>query len=50
MKGNLPRWLQNMSIAGILVNDVKSFLGWMDDNYGSEEEVEAGDHDFQMAE
>ncbi|KAK9488890.1 hypothetical protein V1527DRAFT_516722 [Lipomyces starkeyi] len=50
MKGNLPRFVQNMSIAGILVNDVQSFLGWMDDNYGSQEEVEAGDHGFQMAE
>ncbi|KAK9255221.1 hypothetical protein V1507DRAFT_53126 [Lipomyces tetrasporus] len=50
MKGNLPRWVQNMSIAGILVNDVQSFVDWMDENYGSQKGSEEDDDDFQDAE
>ncbi|KAK9240576.1 hypothetical protein V1525DRAFT_209647 [Lipomyces kononenkoae] len=43
MQGNLPRWLQSMSVAGILVNDVPTFVKWMDDNYASREEIEVGE-------
>ncbi|KAK9476568.1 hypothetical protein V1514DRAFT_359500 [Lipomyces japonicus] len=37
MKGNLPRWIQSMSIPGILVNDLSSFLDWIADNYGADD-------------
>ncbi|KAK9462075.1 uncharacterized protein V1516DRAFT_636463 [Lipomyces oligophaga] len=41
MRGNLPRWVQNMSIPGILVSDVDDFMKWLQKNYGSSEEAEA---------
>ncbi|KAK9368485.1 hypothetical protein V1509DRAFT_623052 [Lipomyces kononenkoae] len=44
MRGSLNRWTQNMSVPGILVTDIPTFLNWMDDNYGSqEEEIEVGE-------
>ncbi|KAK7207918.1 hypothetical protein BZA70DRAFT_30172 [Myxozyma melibiosi] len=33
MKGNLPRWVQNLSVPGLLVSDVQTFVDWMEDNY-----------------
>ncbi|KAK9449389.1 uncharacterized protein V1518DRAFT_415872 [Limtongia smithiae] len=40
MKGNLPRWVQNMSIPGIMQQDVIDFTNWMELNYGETPEDE----------
>ncbi|KAK9466428.1 hypothetical protein V1512DRAFT_271408 [Lipomyces arxii] len=51
MKGNLPRWVQNYSIGGILVSDVKDFVNWLDANYGVVgEDGEESDENFEDAE
>ncbi|KAK7207919.1 hypothetical protein BZA70DRAFT_272505 [Myxozyma melibiosi] len=40
MRGNLPRWVQNYSIPGVLLGDIPVILKWMEDQYGEKESQE----------
>ncbi|KAK9473679.1 uncharacterized protein V1510DRAFT_413584 [Dipodascopsis tothii] len=43
MRGNLPRWMQNMSIPGIFVSDVPKFCNYLRKKFGDGTDLDAED-------